>query len=314
MDSKDTPNVEGTRKESEEKQPIRATPAGKEIISATTETTGVRMPPEHEVRAGEGAKKNVIELLKGNEKALNFFEFMEHDDGIQANLEQANVVAIGRLKYNDHGVTHSRIVTYNVLQILDLLYQGGVVPNIMREHNMKFEDAQLICIGGAYLHDLGNAIHRMFHYEHSMFLAEDFLDYSLKDFYKSVRQRTFVKLMILESLYAHDESVPCLSVESGCVCVADGCDMVNGRARVPFSRGKIDIHSVSALAIESVEIIKGEKTPVRIEIKMTDMAGIFQIQNVLGAKIATSGIKEYLEVVGTLVESGKPHAFKQMVL
>jgi len=313
MDKKYDPD-EVYRDNEDDEMPIIPSTSGREIVTPTTQTTGERTPPVRDVKAGEGAKEDIRNLLSQNKKALDFFDILESDECIQANLEQANVVAIGRLKYNDHGVTHSRIVTYNVLKILNLLYENGIQPNIMREHGLEFEDAQLICVGGAYLHDLGNAIHRLYHYQHSMFLAEDFLDSTLKKFYKNLKHRTFVKLMILECLYAHDESIPCLSLESGCVCVADGCDMANGRARVPFSRGKIDIHSISALAIKKVEIKKGDKKPVRIEVQMSGTAGIFQIQNILGAKIATSGIKDYIEIVGIALDDNEPHPFKQILL
>ena len=78
----------------------------------------------------------------------------------------------------------------------------------------------------------------------------------------------------------------------------DGADMANGRARIPFFMGKVDIHSVSALSIKAVRIVKGTNKPVRIEVDMTESAGVFQIQNVLGLKIRSSGIQDYIEVMG----------------
>jgi len=84
----------------------------------------------------------------------------------------------------------------------------------------------------------------------------------------------------LHCIYSHCEDVTCKTVEAGIVAVADGCDMEEGRARIPFHRGKIDIHSVSALSIKKVELLEGKRKPIRIRIEMDDRAGIFQIQEV----------------------------------
>jgi hypothetical protein len=71
--------------------------------------------------------------------------------------------------------------------------------------------------------------------------------------------------------------------------------MKEGRARIPFDAGKVDIHSVSALAIDDVEISTGEK-PIMIKVKMSNSAGIFQIDNLLKPKLNTSGLKEYVQI------------------
>ena len=80
------------------------------------------------------------------------------------------------------------------------------------------------------------------------------------------------------------------------VKVADGCDMAAGRSRMPYSIGKVDIHSVSALSIIEVDIKRGERKPVRIEVNMMDAAGIFQVEEVLMKKIKTGIIADYIEV------------------
>jgi len=94
-----------------------------------------------------------------------------------------------------------------------------------------------------------------------------------------------------------------LTVEAGSVKVADGTDMAEGRARIPYEAGKVDIHSLSALSIREVRVVKGEDVPVRIEVDMDNPAGVFQIEHVLGRKISTSGIEEWVEVVA--LEKGK---------
>jgi Uncharacterized conserved protein len=87
--------------------------------------------------------------------------------------------------------------------------------------------------------------------------------------------------------------------------------MEKGRARIPFKLGKIDIHSVSALAIEKVEILEGSKKPIKIVIVMTNPAGIFQVDELLKSKIKTSGIDDMVEIEARLIENGKEVVFKK---
>ena len=79
--------------------------------------------------------------------------------------------------------------------------------------------------------------------------------------------------------------------------MADGTDMAEGRARIPYRTGKVDIHSLSALSITKVEIEKGDKKPVQILVSMDNPAGVFQIEQVLERKMKTSGIQDLVEVI-----------------
>jgi metal-dependent HD superfamily phosphatase/phosphodiesterase len=91
-------------------------------------------------------------------------------------------------------------------------------------------------------------------------------------------------------------------VEAGIVRIADALDMEKGRARIPFEAGKVDIHSVSALSIEKVDIQEGDEKPVIIRITMSNSAGIFQIDELLKPRIENSGIRNYVHVVGEITE------------
>jgi hypothetical protein len=85
-------------------------------------------------------------------------------------------------------------------------------------------------------------------------------------------------------------------MEAGIAKVADGTDMAEGRARFPYLTGKVDMHSLSALAIKKVEILPGAVRPVRLLIDMTNPAGVFQMEWILETKLSTSGLQEYVEV------------------
>jgi metal-dependent HD superfamily phosphatase/phosphodiesterase len=259
----------------------------------------------------KNAYSEIRKRLKGNPNALDALEFLEHDEYIQGLIDHANNVAINRFNYNDHGLTHSRIATRNALTILDLLNRKGVQPNTVREMTGTYEDAQMIVLIATYLHDVGNGVHRHLHYQHGILLLSNVLDQILERYYQP-RKLARLKASIFECIYTHDEAVPCISIEGGCVTVGDGTDMANGRARVPFSKGKVDIHSISALAIKKVTIKEGIERPVRIEIEMSCSSGLFQIQEVLGPKIKTSGIKDYLEVIGTVDAKERERIFEKI--
>jgi metal-dependent HD superfamily phosphatase/phosphodiesterase len=206
-------------------------------------------------------------------------------------------------------------VARNAVLILRLLRDAGVLPHIVREKTGDFDDAEAIVMTAAYIHDLGNAIHRDVHFLHTLVLCEDFLDSALQGLYgRDRRKLAKLKAQALECVYTHDEAVESISVEGGAVKVGDGSDMACGRARIPFSKGKRDIHSISALAIEDVAISKGAEKPVRILVNMTCSAGIFQIQNVLGGKVRSSGLKDHVEVVGVVNARDKDQMFDKIEL
>jgi metal-dependent HD superfamily phosphatase/phosphodiesterase len=107
---------------------------------------------------------------------------------------------------------------------------------------------------------------------------------------------------VLQAIVSHEQPYVkgnnMLTVEAGVVGIADALDMEAGRARIPFKAGKIDIHAVSALSIQKVEIEENQKEkPITIRITMSDSAGIFQIDELLKPRIQMSPIKQYFHVV-----------------
>jgi metal-dependent HD superfamily phosphatase/phosphodiesterase len=76
--------------------------------------------------------------------------------------------------------------------------------------------------------------------------------------------------------------------------------MAKGRSRIPFEAGQVNIHSLSAAAIDKVEISRGETKPIRIVVTMTNSAGIFQLDELLKDKLRGSGLEPYVEVEATV--------------
>lgn len=236
-------------------------------------------------------------------KIAKAFKLLESDLEVQAYLQMTNVMAVGRLGYNDHGPVHSKITSGSALEIFKILSEEAG-STLVKDGVCDLEDAKLVVLCGAYLHDIGNAVHREQHHIHGYNLSASILDRILREVYpKDPELRLRLKTEILHCIFSHDENVKCLTVEAGSVKVADGTDMAEGRARIPYEAGKVDIHSLSALSIREVRVVKGEDVPVRIEVDMDNPAGVFQIEHVLGRKISTSGIEEWVEVVA--LEKGK---------
>lgn len=241
----------------------------------------------------------VKKFLESSSLLRSAYEFLEADEETQSLVEMANIMAVGRLRYNDHGVVHSRIVSGAALEILDLLMRAGVRPSSLEVGTSRsVEEAMLIVLASAYLHDIGNAVHRANHEFVGSLLAKDIVDRMLADVLPNVegKRRRMMRQEILHAIYATETNTQALTVEAGVVKVADGTDMAEGRARIPYKLGKIDMHSTSALSIKRVDILPGSTRPVSIEVHMDNFAGLFQIEAVLKPKIVSTRIADYFEV------------------
>ncbi|MGH9426918.1 MAG: HD domain-containing protein, partial [Terriglobia bacterium] len=107
---------------------------------------------------------------------------------------------------------------------------------------------------------------------------------------------TIIVAETLHAVIAHRADIRCLTIEAGVLKVADALDMTQGRSRIPFEAGQLNIHSVSALAFEAVKIEKGIERPVRLAITLSNSAGIFQVDELLRRKLKNSTLAPYVEV------------------
>jgi metal-dependent HD superfamily phosphatase/phosphodiesterase len=164
---------------------------------------------------------------------------------------------------------------------------------------MTNQDAEVIVVLASLLHDLGISIHRIEHEQYSLFIAQPIIDQLLEGVY-SIGPRTILRSEILHAIIAHRSDGKPLTVEAGVVRVADALDMTKGRSRIPFEAGKVNIHSLSAAAIEQVEITAGVDKPIRINVRMSNSAGVFQLDDLLKEKLRGSGIEPYVEVEATI--------------
>src|SRR4030081_1815453 len=132
---------------------------------------------------------------------------------------------------------------------------------------MSEDEARVVLLLGLALHDVGMSIHRDRHELLSVPIALDWLGRTLPPTY-SEPQLTVVISEVVHAVLAHRVNERCLTLEAGIVKVADPLEMTKGRSRKALSAGKIDIHSISAAAVEAVRVVRALNNPIRIEVDM----------------------------------------------
>jgi uncharacterized protein len=232
---------------------------------------------------------------RGNARLRRVLQRTNRDEGLKAWWHMANVNAVKRLGINDHSWIHIQIVANIALKLLRQLAKRGVQPALVVDHGMEQEDAEVVVVLAALLHCIGMAIHRDRHEDWSLFLAEPKARELLEGLYDEPAL-TVVVSEVLQAITSHRSGGHPLTLESGIVRVADALDMAEGRSRIPFERGSVSIHSLSAAAIDSVAIKGGAERPILIEITMNNSAGVYQVDELLKAKLLGSGLEPYVEV------------------
>jgi len=236
---------------------------------------------------------------RGNDKLCQVVDRANQDAELEQLWKCVNINAVDRSGISDHGATHVRIVANAALKLLRLLTAAGIKTSVEVNYGLTQNDAEVIVVLAACLHDLGIAIHRDLHEQYSLVLAVPKLRQILDGVYDET-QRTIITAEILHAIVAHRWNERCLTIEAGVVKVADALDMTQGRSRIPFEAGETNIHSVSAAAVDLVSLQKGERLPIRVEITMNNSAGIFQLDELLKRKLRHSSIAPYVEVVAKI--------------
>jgi metal-dependent HD superfamily phosphatase/phosphodiesterase len=234
--------------------------------------------------------------VRANKKLRRVIDTVNDDRQLKGWWHVSNVNAVVRLQINDHSWVHIQIVANIALKLLRQLVRHGVEPSVVRDYGMTPEDAEVVVVLSALTHCVGMSVHRRGHEDWSLFLAEPKLRELLDGIYDEP-DVTVIVSEVLQSITSHRADGEPLSLEAGILRVADALDMAKGRSRIPFERGQVTMHSLSAAAIDEVRIGDGDAKPVMIEILMNNSSGIFQVDGLLKAKLAGSGLEPYVEVV-----------------
>ena len=233
---------------------------------------------------------------RGNRNLRRVLERANGDGQLKGWWHVSNVNAVVRLQINDHSWVHIQIVANIALKLLRQLMKHGVEPSVVRDYGMRNEDAEVVVVLAALTHCIGMSVHRRGHEDWSLFLAEPKLRELLQGIYDEP-DLTVVVSEVLQAITSHRADGEPLSLEAGILRVADALDMAKGRSRIPFEKGQVTMHSLSAAAVEAVVIGDGEAKPVRIEIVMNNSSGLFQVDGLLKAKLRGSGLEPHVEVI-----------------
>ena len=263
--------------------------------------------PDHVARDVDGRFERRIVMNvphRRNPKLQKVMELVNADDELYALWTAANVNAVERLQMSDHGPVHVKIVMNIAVRMLRLLADAGVSTGVANNYDMDMDDAEVVVALAALLHDTGMSINRTDHEGFSLFIAQSKLGEVLPKLY-SPREATIIRSEVLHAIISHRAGGKPLTLEAGVVRIADALDMAKGRSRIPFSKGSLSIHSVSAAAVESVSIDKGSAKPIRVIIELSNSAGLFQLDQLLRKKVDGSGLEQYFEINAKVGEEEK---------
>src|SRR5437764_729262 len=254
---------------------------------------------EHEARltpAEAVARMRINVPVRGNRKLRTLIERVNADDQVKGWWHVSNVGAVARMQINDHSWVHIQIVTNIALKLLRQLTKHGVEPGLVRDFGLDQDDAEVVVVLAALLHCVGMSIHRHGHEDFSLFLSDPKMRELLDGLYEEP-DLTVILSEVLQAIISHRADGEPLTVDAGIVRLADALDMAKGRSRIPFEKGSVSMHSLSAAAIEDVTISDGEDRPIKIEILMNNSSGLFQVDGLLKSKLRGSGLEPYVEVI-----------------
>jgi metal-dependent HD superfamily phosphatase/phosphodiesterase len=256
-------------------------------------------PSERGVGPGDAIRAaNMRAPTRGNRRLEALLDAANADTELRAWWHMSQVTS-ERLGMSDHSWVHVQIVLNIGLRLLRLLARARIEPAMVSDHAMGRRDAEVVVAAGALLHDVGMSVHRSEHEAYSLFLAEPKLRQLLDGVYAEP-ELTIVVSEALHAIIGHRSLGEPYTLEAGVVRVADALDMAHGRSRIPVESGHVGIHSLSAAAIDEVVIESGAERAVRIEIKMNNSAGIFQVNDLLATKLRGTPLERHLEVVATV--------------
>jgi metal-dependent HD superfamily phosphatase/phosphodiesterase len=233
-----------------------------------------------------------------NPRLQALVERINHDDELRQMWRCANVNAVERLGMSDHGEVHIRIVANAALRLLRLLRETGHPAGIQAQHHLAAEDAEVVVVLAAALHDLGIITHYDHHPEHSLPLAFVKAKELLAGLYP-VREQTVVVAETLHAIATHHGAGRCLTLEAGVLRLADALDMTAGRIR-PVSASSSVPAAPGELIVDEVQIKKGEARPVRVEIKIRRPVGLHQMEDSLRRKLQGSPLFGLVEIISCI--------------
>ncbi len=261
----------------------------------TLTTQGSEVTYEEGFEEAQQSRRLLSVPTRRNPKLSWLLERIHEDEALHQLWRSANINAVDRSGMSDHGPVHIRIVSNIALKLARLLHAGNLTFDVVKNYHLTYEDAEVIILLGVALHDIGMSIHRHEHELYSLVLGAPIARALLTGLYEEP-QLTIVVSETLHAVVSHRSDEKTYTLEAGVVKVADALDMTQGRSRIPFEQGAVNIHSLSAAAIEKVKIGPGRLRPICVEVLMNNSAGLFQLDELLKPKINSSSLAPHVEV------------------
>ncbi len=261
----------------------------------------------------ERGKTDIKIPSENNELMQKALEHINQSEEIKTLWRVVNVNAMDRMGWADHGSVHVQIVSNISIRLLRILKKRGVEMSIQKNFGLSYQHAELVVMLASLFHDLGMSINRDGHEGYSLIIANNILKEVLS--FLPIEERVIVASEVLHAIINHRDDGKPLTVEAGIVMIGDALDMSAGRIKLSIEEEiDLNIHAISAYAVDKVEIKEGEDRPVEIDIYMNNSSGLFQVDELLKHKINGSGIKEHFSVKAIVEGETEKKIIKEFVL
>ena len=220
------------------------------------------------------------------------------DDELRQLWRCANINAVDRLGLGDSGEVHVRIVANAGLKLLRLLREAGHQPAMVARHRLTADEAEIIVVLAAAVHDLGLAVHTDPHLaaRAGLVLADRKLGELLGDLY-APRERTVLRAEALHAVLAQEPDVACLTLEAAVLKLADALDLTKGRARLPAEAGQ-RLGAANAMPlVDEVTIQRAKAPPVRVVVQLSRADGLAAVAALLQSKLVRVPLGGLVEMV-----------------
>lgn len=248
----------------------------------------------------------------GNKLLTKVVKKINDNKEVYALWKVVNTNALKRIGFSDHGSVHFQIVSNISLRFARILAKHKVQMSVTKDFGLDNDYAEVVIFLASILHDVGMSVARDGHEEFSLFIVNNLLREILK--FMPVEKRTIVISEVLHAIISHRDDGKPVTVEAGIVRISDALDMSKGRSRIPYEKGEIGIHAISAAAINKVEILEGKEVPIEIGIEMNNSSGVFQIDELLKSKIKGSGLEKYIQVKAYIKDGKEDNLIKEFTL
>src|SRR5512142_3054405 len=157
---------------------------------------GFPSPPKHEDAPAGTEPLKPAEIIRfptrRNAVLRQVLERINADEDLHTIWRCQNINAVDRLGMSDHGPIHMQIVVNIALRLFRMLVSSGLTPNLVKDHQMTGDDAEVVVALAALLHDVGMSIDRVNHEEMGIFLAHYKALELLEGIYPVVQKRVVV--------------------------------------------------------------------------------------------------------------------------